>query len=161
MQTTAVYPGTFDPVTLGHLDVIERAHRRFGRVIVAVSQNQKKSPLFTLEERAELVRDAVADLGRVEVVAFIDRLLVDVVAEIEGAVLVKGLRAVTDFDYELQMAQMNMRLRSVETFFVAAAPEHSFLSSSLIREIARFGGDVSAFVTPEVARRLKERFSGG
>ena len=161
MQTTAVYPGTFDPVTLGHLDVIERAHRRFGRVIVAVSQNQNKAPLFSIEERAELVRDAVADLGRVEVIAFEDRLLVDVVADIEGAVLVKGLRAVTDFDYELQMAQMNMRLRSVETFFVAAAPEHSFLSSSLIREIARFGGDVSTFVTPEVARRLKERFSGG
>lgn len=161
MQTTAVYPGTFDPVTLGHLDVIERAHRRFGRVIVAVSQNPAKDPLFELDERAELVRDAVADLGRVEVVTFTDRLLVDVVADIDGAVLVKGLRAVTDFDYELQMAQMNMRLRGVETLFVAAAPEHSFLSSSLIREIARFGGDVSAFVTPEVARRLKERFAGG
>jgi pantetheine-phosphate adenylyltransferase len=161
MQTIAVYPGTFDPVTLGHLDVIERAHRRFGRVIVAVSQNPTKEPLFDLDQRAELVKDAVADLGRVEVITFSGRLLVDVVADIEGAVLVKGLRAVTDFDYELQMAQMNVRLRGVETFFLAAAPEHSFLSSSLIREIARFGGDVSSFVTPEVARRLKEMFAGG
>jgi pantetheine-phosphate adenylyltransferase len=161
MKTTAVYPGTFDPVTLGHLDVIERAHRRFGRVIVAVSQNLAKEPLFSIEERAELVRDAVVDLERVEVITFEDRLLVDVVADLDGAVLVKGLRAVTDFDYELQMAQMNTRLRGVETLFLAAAPDHSFLSSSLIREIARFGGDVSAFVTPEVARRLKERFAGG
>ena len=161
MDTTAVYPGTFDPVTLGHLDVIERAHRRFRRVIVAVSQNPAKEPLFSLEERSELVRDAVSDLERVEILTFKDRLLVDVAAEIPGAVLVKGLRAVTDFDYELQMAQMNVRLRGVETMFLAAAPEHSFLSSSLVREIARFGGDVGAFVTPEVARRLKERFSGG
>ena len=161
MDTTAVYPGTFDPVTLGHLDVIQRAHKRFAKVIVAVSQNPAKEPLFPIEERAELVKDAARDLDRVEVITFHDRLLVDVVADIPGAVLVKGLRAVTDFDYELQMAQMNVRLRGVETMFLAAAPEHSFLSSSLIREIARFDGDVSAFVTPEVARRLKEKFASG
>lgn len=160
METTAIYPGTFDPVTLGHLDIVERAQARFSRVVIAVSQNPGKTPLFSLEERIELVADATGGMEGVEVGSF-DGLLVDFVADLPGGVLVKGLRAVSDFDYELQMAQMNARLRGVETLFMAATPDHSFLSSSLVKEVARFGGDVSSFVTPEVASRLKERFSSG
>lgn len=160
MDTTAIYPGTFDPVTLGHLDIIERARARFSRVIVAVSQNPSKSPLFTLAERVALLEDAIEGLPGVEVDSF-DGLLVDFAADRPGSVLVKGLRAVSDFDYELQMAQMNARLRGVETLFMAATPEHSFLSSSIVREVARFGGDVTSFVTPEVARQLKERCARG
>ena len=132
----AIYPGTFDPITNGHIDIIERAHRRFQTVVVAVSQNPGKMPLFTLEERIGMVKSR--DVG----------------------ILVKGLRAVTDFDYELQMAQMNHKLAEVETLFMVATPSHSFLSSSLVKEIARFGGDVSAFVPAEVARKMKERFRG-
>lgn len=160
MDTTAIYPGTFDPVTLGHLDVIERARARFPRVVVAVSQHPSKNPMFPLDERIELVRDAVEGMPGVDVTTF-EGLLVDLVADLPGAVIVKGLRAVSDFDYELQMAQMNARLKGVETLFLAAAPEHAFLSSSLVKEVATFGGDVSAFVTAEVARRLKERSARG
>ncbi|MFP5224555.1 MAG: pantetheine-phosphate adenylyltransferase [Actinomycetota bacterium] len=160
METTAIYPGTFDPVTQGHLDIVERSIARFKRVVVAVSKNPGKSPLFSLEERIDMVRDALEGREGVSVVSF-EGLLVDLVAEIPGGVLVKGLRAVSDFDYELQMAQMNARLKGVETFFMAATPEHSFLSSSLVKEVARYGGDISSFVTPEVARRLKERAASG
>lgn len=160
MNTTAIYPGTFDPVTLGHLDIIERASARFPRLLIAVSQNPAKSPLFSIEERIEMLTEATGHLAGVEVASF-EGLLVDLVAEKPGAIIVKGLRAISDFEYELQMAQMNQRLRQVETLFLAATPDHSFLSSSLVKEVARFGGDVSEFVTPEVARRLKERFADG
>lgn len=159
MELKAIYPGTFDPITNGHLDIIERAHRRFGNVIVAVSQNPGKTPLFTLEERMGMVKEVCAGLDGIEVDSF-DGLLVDYARRRDVGILVKGLRAVTDFDYELQMAQMNHRLAEVETFFLVATPTHSFLSSSLVKEIARFGGDVSGFVPSEVARKLKERFRG-
>ncbi|MGZ4138343.1 MAG: pantetheine-phosphate adenylyltransferase [Actinomycetota bacterium] len=159
MELKAIYPGTFDPITNGHLDIIERAHRRFGNVIVAVSQNPAKTPLFTLEERMGMVKEVVSRLDGIEVDSF-DGLLVDYARRRDVGILVKGLRAVTDFDYELQMAQMNHRLAEVETFFMVATPTHSFLSSSLVKEIARFGGDVSGFVPTEVARKLKERFRG-
>ncbi|MGZ4120354.1 MAG: pantetheine-phosphate adenylyltransferase [Actinomycetota bacterium] len=159
MELKAIYPGTFDPITNGHLDIIERAHRRFGNVIVAVSQNPGKTPLFTLEERMGMVKEVVSRLDGIEVDSF-DGLLVDYARRRDVGILVKGLRAVTDFDYELQMAQMNHRLAEVETFFMVATPTHSFLSSSLVKEIARFGGDVSGFVPTEVARKLKERFRG-
>lgn len=153
----AIYPGTFDPITNGHLDMIERARRHFPRLVVAVSQNPGKSPLFTLEERVALAKEVVAGLDAVEVEQF-DGLLVDFAKRRGIPVIVKGLRAVTDFDYELQMAQMNYKLATVETMFFVAAPQWSFLSSSLVKEVARFGGDVSTFVPAEVARRLKERF---
>jgi len=159
MEMKAIYPGTFDPVTNGHIDIIERAHRRFESVVVAVSQNPGKTPLFNLEERIGMVKEVVAGRKGVEVDSF-DGLLVDYAKRRGIGILVKGLRAVTDFEYELQMAQMNHRLAEVETLFMVATPSHSFLSSSLVKEIARFGGDVSSFVPAEVARRMKERFRG-
>jgi len=155
----AIYPGTFDPVTNGHIDIIERAHRRFETVVVAVSQNPGKTPLFNLEERIGMVKEVVAGQKGVEVDSF-DGLLVDYAKRRGIGIMVKGLRAVTDFEYELQMAQMNHRLAEVETLFMVATPSHSFLSSSLVKEIARFGGDVTAFVPSEVARKMKERFRG-
>jgi pantetheine-phosphate adenylyltransferase len=159
MELKAIYPGTFDPITNGHLDIIERAHRRFQHVVIAVSQNPGKSPLFTLEERVGMVKEVVASLDGIEVDSF-DGLLVDYANRRGIGIVVKGLRAVTDFEYELQMAQMNHKLAEVETFFMVATPSHSFLSSSLVKEIARFGGDVDAFVPTEVARKMKERFRG-
>jgi len=159
MALKAIYPGTFDPITNGHLDIIERAHLRFQHVVVAVSQNPGKAPLFTLEERVGLVKEVVSGLDGVEVDSF-DGLLIDYATRRGIGTVVKGLRAITDFDYELQMAQMNHKLAKVETFFMVATPTHSFLSSSLVKEIARFGGDVDTFVPAEVARKLKERFRG-
>ena len=159
MENQAIYPGTFDPITNGHLDIIERARLRFPKLIVAVSQNPSKSPLFSLEDRVALVKEVVARLDGVEVDSF-DGLLVDHAKRRDVGVIVKGLRAITDFEYELQMAQMNHELSGIETFFMVATPAHSFLSSSLVKEVARFGEDVSRFVPPEVARRLKERFRG-
>ena len=159
MELTAIYPGTFFPITNGHLDIIERARVHFTRVVVAVSQNPSKSPLFPLEERVALAKEVVAGLEGVEVDSF-EGLLVDYAKRRHVGVLIKGLRAVTDFDYELQMAQMNHKLAGVETFFMVATPANSFLSSSLVKEVARYGEDVTAFVPPEVGRRLKERFRG-
>lgn len=156
---TAIYPGTFDPITNGHVDIIDRARRHFPRVVVAVSQNPAKAPLFSLEERIALVKEVAAGLDGVEVDSF-DGLLVDYARRKGAGVLVKGLRAVTDFEYELQMAQMNHKLAEVETMFLVATPAYSFLSSSLVREVAKFGGDVTGFVSPEVANKLKERFRG-
>ena len=158
-MVTAIYPGTFDPITNGHLDIIERARRHFPRVVVAVSTNPGKAPLFSLEERVALAKEVLAGSEGVEVGSF-DGLLVDYARRHEVGVLVKGLRAVSDFEYELQMAQMNHELGDVETFFMVAAPAYSFLSSSLVKEIARFGRDVSRFVPSEVAERLKEKFRG-
>jgi pantetheine-phosphate adenylyltransferase len=159
-EQTAIYPGTFDPITNGHVDIIDRARRHFPRLVVAVSQNPAKAPLFSLEERVASVKEVVSGLDGVEVDSF-DGLLVDHAKRRGARILVKGLRAITDFEYELQMAQMNHELAGVETFFMVATPAHSFLSSSLVKEVARFGGDVSAFVPAEVARRLKERFRDG
>ena len=155
----AIYPGTFDPITFGHLDVIERASRRFTPLVIAVSQNPGKAPLFTRDERVRLVSEVVSGLEGVVVETF-DGLLVDFAIDRGIATVVKGLRAVTDFEYELQMAQMNHSLKGVETFFMAATPSHSFLSSSLVKEVARFGGDVDAYVPAEVARLLKEKYRG-
>ena len=156
---TAIYPGTFDPITNGHLDIIERARAQFDGVVVAVSQHPSKNPLFPLEERITVAKEATVGLDGVQVDSF-GGLLVDYVGARGGGVLIKGLRAVTDFDYELQMAQMNYRLARVETMFLVANPEYSFLSSSLVKEVARFGGDVTGMVPADVVRRLKERFHG-
>lgn len=156
----ALCPGSFDPVTNGHLDVIERVARLFERLIVAVVYNPSKSTsLFTLEEREEMLREVLGHLDNVEI-GFFQGLLVDYAASRGVTVVVKGLRAVTDFDNELQMAQMNQKLSGVvDTLFVAASPAYSYLSSSLVKEVARFGGDVSALVPPLVEQRLKEKFS--
>jgi pantetheine-phosphate adenylyltransferase len=155
---TALCPGSFDPVTLGHLDIIERTARHFDDVIVAVIRNpQKSKSLFTLEERQEMLRDVTAHLGNIRI-EFFKGLLVDFARENGAEAIVKGLRAMTDFDYELQMAQMNHELSGIDTFFISTSPQYSFLSSSLVREVAKFGGDVSSMVPPVVAKRLIERF---
>jgi pantetheine-phosphate adenylyltransferase len=153
---TALCPGTFDPVTNGHLDIIERAGERFDDVVVAVLENPAKQPLFTVEERVSMLKEATADLANVEIDPFTG-LLVDYARRRNSSVIVKGLRAVSDFEYEIQMAQMNRSLSGVETFFVPTAPNWSFLSSSLVKEVARYGGDVSGLVPPVVAERLAER----
>jgi pantetheine-phosphate adenylyltransferase len=155
----AVYPGSFDPVTRGHEDVIRRARALADRVIVAVAVNPAKQPLFTAEERVALLRDAVREPG-VEVQSF-DGLLADFVRAAGATLIVRGLRAASDFDYEVQMALMNRRLApGVETVFLAPAFDLAYLSASLVREVARFGGDVSAFVHPAVARALARKFGG-
>ena len=151
-----VCPGSFDPVTNGHLDVIERASRLYDEVTVGVLVNVSKSGLFPVEERIEMLREATAGLGNVTVDSF-RGLLVDYCRERDIPVVVKGLRAVSDFDYELQMSQMNNRLTGLETLFVATNPEHSFLSSSLVKEVAKWGGDVSGLVPDPVLRRLGDR----
>jgi len=158
VSVTAVCPGSFDPVTYGHLDVLERAASRFDRLVVAVLRNASKSPLFDIDERMELLREVTAPWGNVEVESF-EGLLVDFCRDRGVRLIVKGLRAVSDFEYELQMAQMNSRLGDVETLFLTTSPVYSFLSSSLVKEVARFGGDVSDFVPPVVAERLRERLS--
>lgn len=157
-MATALCPGSFDPVTNGHLDIIERTARHFDDVIVAVIRNpQKSESLFTLEERQEMLREATAHLPNIRI-DFFKGLLVDYAKEQGAAAIVKGLRALSDFDYELQMAQMNERLSGIDTFFISTSPQYSFLSSSLVREVARFGGDVTNMVPPAVAKRLRERF---
>jgi pantetheine-phosphate adenylyltransferase len=157
---TALCPGTFDPVTNGHVDIIERAAQQFDRLVVAVLDNPAKQPLFGVEERVAMLKEATAGIDRVEVASF-SGLLVEYARRVGAKVIVKGLRAVTDFEYEIQMAQMNQRLAGVETFFMTTAPTWSYLSSSLVREVARFGGDVGGLVPPVVAERLREKLGGG
>ena len=151
-----VCPGSFDPVTNGHLDVIERASRLYDEVTVAVLVNTAKQGLFAVEERIDMLREVTASLGNIVVDSF-HGLLVDHCRERDIPVVVKGLRAVSDFDYELQMAQMNHRLTGLETLFVATNPEYSFLSSSLVKEVAKFGGDVRGLVPDLVLDRLATR----
>ncbi len=155
----AVCPGSFDPVTLGHLDIVERASAIYDEVTVAVLVNKKKSSLFTVDERIEMLREVTAGYGNVVVDSF-HGLLVDWCRAHEVPVIVKGLRAVSDFDYELQMAQMNSSLAPIETVFVPTSPEYSFLASSLVKEVAAFGGDVSGLVPPQVLERLGPRLRG-
>ena len=155
----ALCPGSFDPPTNGHIDVIERAARHFDSVVVAVIANPSKSPLFTLDERKELLADALAHVDNVEIDSF-DGLLVDFARDNRLDVIVKGLRAVSDFEYELQMAQMNQALSpGLDTLFVNANPSWAFLSSSLVKQVAKYGGAVDGMVAPVVARALKSRFS--
>ena len=155
----AVCPGSFDPVTFGHLDIIERASEQFDEVIVAVLANRTKASLFTVEERMEMIRQTTSKFNNVKVDSW-PGLLVDYCKTNSIQAIVKGLRAVTDFDYELQMAQINLQGTGVETMFMATAPAHSFLSSSIVKELAHFGGDVSSMVPGIVNDALKARVAG-
>ncbi|MCR8641796.1 pantetheine-phosphate adenylyltransferase [Paenibacillus sp. N1-5-1-14] len=154
----AVYPGSFDPVTNGHLDIIHRAAKVFDKLIVAVLNNTSKNPLFSLEERMELLRLATKDLPNIEIDGFRD-LLVNYMRDRQAYVVVRGLRAVSDFEYELQMASTNRKLSDeVETFFMTSTPQYSYLSSSIVREIAKFHGPISELVPPEVEEALRVKY---
>lgn len=151
---TAIYPGSFDPLTNGHLDVIERAIKLFDRVVVAVAKNESKQPLFTLKERLDLVRQSVKHLKGVEADSF-DSLLVDYVESRQAQAIVRGLRAVSDFEFEFQLALMNRKLNEkVETIFMMPKDTYTFLSSRIIKEIGRLGGDISGFVPDPVQKAL-------
>ena len=154
-----VCPGTFDPITFGHLDIIKRASSLFDEVTIAVMVNQTKKTLFTVEERIEMTREVTSQYPNVKVDSW-SGLLVDYCKKNEISIIVKGLRAVTDFDYELQMSQVNLQLQGVETLFLSTAPAHSFLSSSLVKEIASHGGDVSSYIPAILLERLKNRLAG-
>ena len=157
-MTKVVCPGSFDPVTNGHLDIVERSARLFDEVVVAVLVNQNKQGLFTIDERLELLDRATAHLPNVTTASFTG-LLVDFCTTHGVDAIVKGLRAVTDFDYELQMAQMNGSLTEVDTVFIPTSPEYSFLASSLVKEVAKHGGDVSALIPGFVNDELKNKFA--
>ena len=155
----AVYPGSFDPITNGHLDVIERAARLFPHLIVAVLRNDGKQPLFTLEERLEMLAASVQHLENVEVDSF-GGLLVDYATKRGANIIVRGIRAISDYEYELQMALMNRRLQPhIETVFLMASEAYSFISSRLVKEVASLGGNISGLVPPLVEQRLREKFS--
>jgi len=155
----AIYPGSFDPVTNGHLDVVERARKLFDEVIVAVADNDEKQPLFSLEERLNLLRATVGKADNVRIAHF-DGLLVEFAMENQARAVIRGLRAVSDFEFEFQMALMNRKLESgVETIFLMPKEEYSYLSSRIIKEIARLGGNVSNFVPPVVAKALAGKFT--
>lgn len=158
-DTVAVYPGTFDPITMGHMDIINRALNIFDRIIIAVAKNPGKVPVFTLEERLQMIRDSFpADEQRIEVQA-VEGLLVDFAYRRGAKAIIRGLRAVSDFDYELQMALMNRRLeREVETVFLMTAFRWIYISSSIIKDAARYGGDISGLVPDHVCERLREKF---
>ncbi len=154
----ALTPGTFDPITSGHLDVITRASQLVDEVVVAVAKSNKKNPLFTLEERVELVREATSGISNVRVESF-EGLLVDFAHEVDATFVVKGLRAITDFEYEFQMTAMNYQLSpEIETLFIMSPPQFMYLSSSIVREISAMNGDVSQFVPECVNEALKRKF---
>jgi pantetheine-phosphate adenylyltransferase len=156
---TAVYPGTFDPITRGHEDLVRRAVRLFDRVIVAVAESRNKQPFFSIEERVAMTRDVLADVPQVSVEGF-SCLLIDFVAEQGAIAVLRGLRAASDFEYEFQLAGMNRNLKpDIETLFLTPSDQYMFISASMIREIAQLGGDVTPFVHPLVARRLSEKIS--
>ncbi len=158
-MTVVLYPGSFDPIHNGHVEIVETTARLFDKVVVAAMRNpQKGEPLFTLEERQELIEDSLAHLANVEVTMF-SSLVVDLARDVGANFIVKGLRAVSDFESELQMAQMNRSISGVDTLFVPSASRNSFLASKLIREVARFGGDISTMVPAPVAARLKSKLS--
>ena len=152
MGPTALCPGTFDPVTNGHLDIIVRTSRSFDAVLVAVLENPSKEPLFGIEDRVSMLKEATGDLTNVEIGSFFG-LLVEYATQRDVRVVVKGLRAVTDFEFEIQMAQMNERLAGIETLFMPTNPRWSFLSSSLVKEVARLGGDVGGLIPVQVLRQ--------
>ena len=156
----SIYPGSFDPVTLGHLDVIERASKLFDHLVIGVLNNSVKSPLFSIEERVNMIEEAIKDLPNVEVKCF-GGLTVEFAKECEANAVVRGLRAVTDFDYELQLAQLNRVISpEVDTVFLTTNLKYAYLSSSSVKEVASYGGDISHFVTPYVEEKVKEKYAG-
>lgn len=157
-MTLAVYPGTFDPITLGHQDILERACRMFDRVLLAIAASPRKQPLFSLDERIQLARDVLVDLPQVEIIGF-DGLLVDLVQQHQAQVVLRGLRSGADFDYELPLAQLNRSLTGMDSIFLPPSPELSFIASSLVREVASLGGQVDHLVDPQVAAALKKRLT--
>ena len=155
----AIYPGSFDPFTNGHLDIVHRGLEIFEKVIIAVANNSDKKGFFTVQERIDLISEMVADNPRVQVDA-LDGLLVDYVVKKKARVILRGLRAVTDFEFEFQLAQMNHTVcEQVETLFMMTSPECAYLSSSIVKEVGRLGGDISKFVPPEVLRALQKKFA--
>ena len=157
MTVSAMYPGTFDPVTLGHEDLVRRGSRLFDKIVVAIAANPGKEPMFSLEERVALAEQVLADVPNVEVTGY-DGLTVDFALENDLQVIVRGLRAVSDFEYEFQLANMNRHLTDeVETVYLTPTETYTFISSSLVREVASLGGDISEFVSPPVSKALSER----
>lgn len=157
MQSIAIYPGSFDPITNGHTDLVFRAAKMFDKLIFAIGINAKKEPLFSIEERIALSREVLKDCPNVEVMAF-ECLVVDFAAEVGAQVIVRGLRAVSDYEFELQLANTNRRLNNkIDTIFLTPAEEHSFISSTLVKEIARYRGDISSFCHPVIEKALVER----
>ncbi len=158
-MSTVIYPGTFDPITHGHQDLVERACPLFNKVIVAVAESPHKKPALTLEKRVALARTVLGHLPNVEVCGF-DNLLIEFAQQQQATTILRGLRAVSDFEYEFQLANMNRELApQIDTIFLTPSQQHSYLSSSLVREISRLGGDVSKFVHPQVAKALKDGLS--
>jgi len=164
-EKIGIYPGTFDPITNGHADIIGRAARLLDKLVVGVAINPGKGPIFTIDERVELVREEIKYLGnaaddRIEVRPFAG-LLIDFARDVDATVIIRGLRAVSDFDYEFQMASMNAKMaEDIETVCLMASDKYHFIASSLVKEIARLNGDITQFVSPRVAERLKERLHG-
>ena len=157
----AIYPGSFDPITNGHLDLIERSARLVDELVIAILHNQKKTPLFSVEERLDMLREATVKCDHVEVDSF-EGLLVDYAAGRGANLIIRGIRAISDYDYEWQMALMNRRLRpEIETMFLMAGEAYSFISSQLVKEVLRLGGNISDLVPPVVERHLKKRFHEG
>lgn len=156
----AIYPGTFDPITNGHLDLIRRGTRMFDRIVVGVTENPAKEAIFSIDERVSMIREAIEGLPSVSVEAF-DGLTVDFARRVKARYIVRGLRAVSDFEYELQMGMMNRQLAAdVETVFLVPAAEFSFVSSTLVKDVIRLGGSVSGFVPAAVEKRMRERYAG-
>jgi pantetheine-phosphate adenylyltransferase len=160
-ERIAIYPGTFDPLTLGHLDIIERASKLFDKIIITIASNSRKQPLFSLEERIRFIKDATRDISNVSVENF-EGLLVDFAVTEHAVAIIRGLRAVSDFEYELQMALMNRRLnRDVTTVFLMPNEKYTYLNSTIVKEVARYGGNIENFVTPMVAEKLLEKLKKG
>ena len=158
-MTVAVYPGSFDPVTLGHYDIIERTSKIMDRVIIGVLQNKSKTPLFSAQERVNMLKEVTTGLNNVEVRSF-DGLLIDFARSCNATVVVRGLRAVTDFEYELQLAQTNRVIApEIDTLFLNTNLKYSYLSSSVVKEIAEFGGDITMFLHPQIAEKVKAKFA--
>lgn len=158
---TAIYPGSFDPVTLGHQDIIERSSKIFDKLIVGVLRNNAKSPLFSVEERVNMLKNVTKEFSNVEVQSF-DGLLIDFVRQNQANVVIRGLRAITDFEYELQLAQMNRVIApEIDTLFLTTNLKYAYLSSSTVKEVARYGGDISAFLDSDVVKEVQMKYLNG